>query len=616
MLSPLSLAVAVALATAPASLPQPPASAAPPVPADTMRIAPPSQYWRTRAEKTDYKQTADYDETIRYCRQLEAGSNWVKYVTYGQSGQGRDLPLLIVSKDRAFTPEAALATGKPVILLQNGIHPGEIEGKDACLALIRDLTVSKQRPQILDRVIILVTPIFSVDSHERSGRYNRINQNGPESMGWRASPIGLNLNRDFMKAETPEMKALLSNVYTKWWPHVLVDNHTTDGADYQHDLTYSVNAGPEVPGPIRDWMATAVSGRVIDAMTRMGHLPAPYLSFRAWSDPRTGIQGGDSPPRFSTGYPPLHGRAAILTETHMLKPYRTRVRATYDFMVAILEEIAARPRELIDAVAGSEQEVINRAHALRPRMVLTSVVTDSADTFNYRGLVTRWEMSDITGARVARYTSAPWDTIIPWYRRLRPGLVVSVPAGYVVPHEWTIVREKLDLHGVRYQRLGRAWRDSVEMVRIDEWKASNDLVEGHHPVTVSKVHTERQLRSFRPGDLWVPLDQRSALVAANLLEVQAPDGLMYWNAFDTILQFKEYAEDYVIEPIARAMLTRDAALKKEFEQKIATDTLFRTNPGLRADWFYRRSPWADPEQNLYPVARALRPPPAEVLAQR
>jgi len=616
MLPPLSMALALTLAAAPAALPNPPASAAPPVPADTMRVTEPPQYWRTRAEKSDYRQTADYDETIRYCRQLEAGTNWVKLVFYGQSGQGRDLPLLIVSKDRAFTPEAAAATGKPVVLLQNGIHAGEIEGKDACLALIRDLTVLKLRPQILDHVIVLVTPIFSVDSHERSSRFNRINQNGPETMGWRASPIGLNLNRDYLKAETPEMRALLSNLYTKWWPALLVDNHTTDGADYQHDLTYGVNSGPEVPSPIRNWMDIAISGRVIDQMRVMGHLPAPYLSFRQWSDPRTGIAGGDAPPRFSTGYPPLHGRAAILTETHMLKSYRTRVRATYDFMVAILDEVAQRPRELLDAVAASEAEIIARAQETNParrQLVLTAVTTDSADAFPFRGLVTNWEMSEITGARVPRYTRAVWDTIIPWYRQMKPGLVVTQPAGYLVPREWTIVREKLDLHAVRYQRLGRAWRDTVELTRIVEWKASDELVEGHHPVTVKSVRTERQVRAFRPGDLWVPLDQRSALIAAQLLEAQAPDGLMYWNAFDTVLQFKEYGEDYVIDPIARGMLKKDPALAKEFAQKLASDPAFANSPAQRADWFYRRSPWADPEQNLFPVARALHRPPAEVL---
>ena len=194
-------------------------------------------YWRTRAERTGYRLTSDYDETMRFCRQLEAGSRWIKLTSYGTSGQGRELPLLILSKDRAFTPEAARATGKPIVLIQNGIHSGEIEGKDASLALIRDMAVLRTRPELLDSVIVLMLPIFSVDAHERIGRYNRINQNGPEEMGWRSTPIGLNLNRDDLKVEAPEMRALISKVFTQWWPHLLVDNHTTDGADFRHDLT-------------------------------------------------------------------------------------------------------------------------------------------------------------------------------------------------------------------------------------------------------------------------------------------------------------------------------------------------------------------------------------------
>jgi murein tripeptide amidase MpaA len=612
----LSAALAAPAPQGTTALTRPPVSLAAPAPAESLPRPTAPYYWRTRAERTDYKLTADYDETLRYCRQLEAGSNWVKLVMYGKSGQGRDLPLLIVSKDRAFTPEAAIASGKPIVLIQNGIHSGEIEGKDACLALVRDLAVLKTHQAFLDQAIVLVIPIFSVDAHERSSRYNRINQNGPEQMGWRATPIGLNLNRDFTKAESPEMRALLTQVFTRWWPHVFVDNHTTDGADYQHDLTYNVNQGPATPAPIRRWMVDAIAGRAHQRLEAMGHLPAPYISFRNWRDPRSGIEGGEAPPRFSNGYPVLHGRAAILTETHMLKPYGSRVRATYDFMVAILEEIAARPRELLDAVAASEAEIIARgreADPARRTVVLTSTTTDSADTFAYKGLAFRWEPSDILGAPVIRYTSTPWDTLLPYWRKLRPRLTVQQPVGYLVPQEWTAVRQWLEVHGVRYQRLARAWRDTVEMARVEQWQASNDLVEGHHPIGIQSVRMERRLRGFRAGDLWVPLDQRGGLVAVHLLEAQAPDGLVRWNVFDTVLMFKEYGEEYVVEPMAREMMAKDPALAKEFRARVAADTAFAKNPFGRSDFFYRRSPYADPEQNLIPVARALRRPPAEVL---
>jgi hypothetical protein len=520
---------------------------------------------------------------------------------------------VILSKDRAFTPEAAAATGKPVVLILNGIHSGEIEGKDASLALMRDMTVSRTRGALLDSVIVLVVPVFSVDSHERRGPYNRINQNGPTEMGWRPDALGLNLNRDWLKTETPEMRALLANVYTKWWPHLLVDDHTTDGADYQHDLTYSVNHGPEVPRAIALWMAEAVATRADSAVAAMGHLPAPYLNFRG-EDPRSGIADGDAPPRFSNGYPVLRGRAAVLTETHMLKPYDVRVKATYDWLVALLGEVHDRPRALLAAVAESEKEIVGMGGAPGREVPLAGVLADSAGRFRFRGYAWHRQPSDITGAPVIRWTSAVWDSVIPWYHAMRPDHVTRVPAGYVVPAEWGIVRDRLQVHGIRFRTLARAWTDSVEVQRVTDWSAG-DLFEGHHPVTVNRMVTERRLRTFRPGDLWVPLDQPGGLVAMELLDAGAPDGLLYWNAFDAVLSRKEYAETYVMEPVARAMLMADPRLAAEFRAKVAADTGFAHSPFERTDWLYRRSRWADPDQGVTPIARALHRPPETVLAR-
>jgi hypothetical protein len=302
----------------------------------------------------------------------------------------------------------------------------------------------------------------------------------------------------------------------------------------------------------------------------------------------------------------------------MLKSYDVRVRATYDWLDALLDEVHDRPRELIAAVAASEREIVERARATDPRrreVPLAIAIVDSATTFAYRGYAWRYEPSAIAGQPVVRWTSTPWDTLVPWYRVLRGDRVVREPAGYLVPREWTGVRDRLEVQGVRYRTFARAWSDTVELQRIAEWSASAELVEGHHPVTVTRVVAERRLRSWRPGDLWVPLDQRGALVAVHLLDAEAPEGLLYWNAFDTVLMHKEYAEAYVMEPVARAMLARDPALAAEFRARVASDTSFARSPNARLDWLYRHSPWADPEQDLSPVARALRRPPESVLAK-
>jgi hypothetical protein len=357
--------------------------------------------------------------------------------------------------------------------------------------------------------------------------------------------------------------------------------------------------------------------RVVPRLAQMGHLPAPYISFRTGSDPFSGIDFGNSLPRFSTGYAPLQCRPAILVETHMLKPYGNRVRATYDLLVALLEDLGAHPGELVDAVEAAESDVIARGGERDParrEVTLDTRLSERSVPFDYKGIAMRLEPSDISGVPVARYSGAPWDSVVPLYREVTPTLTVRQPVGYLVPQEWTVCRDHLDLHGVRYRRFTKVWSDTVEVQRVLEWNWGARPDQGHRPVTVARVALERRLRSFRPGDLWVPLDQRSAMVAVHLFEARGPDGLMYWNAFDSVLEFKEYSEDYVMEPIARKMLAADTALAREFRSRIAADTAFANNPAARLDFLYRRSPWADPEQNVHPVARALRAPPDAVLA--
>lgn len=613
----LVLVLATRLAPGPASA-QARADSLAPAPRPMLPASALSAFWLTRAERMGYRQTSTYDETVAYLHRLEAASSWIRVESFGTSGRGRDLLLVVAAKDRAFTPAAARASGKPVVLVQCGIHSGEIEGKDAMLALLRDIAVTGRQQDLLDHCILLVVPMLSPDAHERRSRFNRINQNGPEEMGWRTTPLGLNLNRDYMKAETPEMRAFLSGVFTRWWPHLLVDTHTTDGADYRYDVTWGVNRGPEDPAGVTGWLETAFEGRVIPALEGLGHLAAPYISFRDWSNLRSGLAGGETPPRFSTGYPPLQCRPSILVETHMLKPYEARVRATYDLVSALLAEVNAHPQALIGAVAAAEGEVVARGRepdAAKRQVVLTTRTTSDSVMVEFRGLRPVLEPSDIAGVPVVHYGSAPWDTVLPRFQHVVPALTVTQPVGYLVPQEWKSVLDRLDLHGVRYRRFARAWSDSVEQARIVDWDAAGTPSEGHFPLVVRRTERVRRLRTYQPGDVWVPLDQRSALVAVHLLEAQAPDALARWNAFDTVLEKKEYGEMYVVEPLARKMMQDDPALAQEFRARVAADSAFARNPRERLEFFYRRSPWADPEQNLVPVARALHAPPDSVLAK-
>jgi hypothetical protein len=284
-------------------------------------------------------------------------------------------------------------------------------------------------------------------------------------------------------------------------------------------------------------------------------------------------------------------------------------------MVALLEEIHTRPRALLDAVAAADARTVARGREGNParrEVVLSTELGDSAGTFAFKGVVTRREGSPITGGLVERYTTAPWDTLVPLYRTQRAVLTVRQPVGYLIPQEWTAAIDRLALHGIAFRRFRAPWRDSVDVQHVLAWQPDKPT-EGHRPLQVTKVTLESRLREYRPGDVWVPLDQRAGLVAVHLFEAQAPDGLMRWNFFDTVFDPKEYAEADLMEPIARQMLTADSRLRQEFETKLRADTAFAHDPQARIDFFYRRSKWADPEWNVHPVARARHAPPETVL---
>jgi hypothetical protein len=410
--------------------------------------------------------------------------------------------------------------------------------------------VLRTQQQLLDSCIVLVVPILSADAHERRGKYNRLNQNGPDEMGWRANPTGLNLNRDWVKAETPEMRALISSVYTQWWPELLVDNHTTDGADYQHDLTYGFQNGPQSPDAITRWFTDTFEGRVLPRLSAMGHLPAPYINFRG-PRPESGIDMGGTPPRFSTGYPPLHARAALLVETHMLKPYGDRVKATYDLLVTLLDEIRQRPAALAAAVRDAENAVVERGRDGNPArrgVALATRTTDRGTPFAYRGKRATYEKSEITGGLVPRYSDAPYDTTIMVYRDAVSALTVQQPVGYIVPQEWTRAIDALQVHGIRFRRIAKAYRDTVEMVRVTGWSAAGD---GSRATTDPRDRREAPAPAapYRAGDLWAARPAVAALAVQP--EAQSPDGLLAWNVRHHLPE--EYGEDYVMEPIARQM---------------------------------------------------------------
>ena len=557
----------------------------------------------TLAERSGYKQTGRYDEVITLCDAYQqAWPTAVRCFDFGTTPQGRPMKAMAVSTSGALTAEAARERGLPVVLAQGGIHAGEIDGKDAGFGLVRDLLQGKTGKGVLDKAVLLFVPVFNVDGHENFRAWNRPNQRGPEEMGFRATAQRYNLNRDYVKADSAEMRAMLALV-NQWDPLATLDLHVTDGAKFRHDISITgepVNSGDE---------ALRAAGRglkdgIIASLSARGSLPVGfYPSFVEDDNPASGFAEGVNTPRFSHGYFQLRNRIGILVETHSWKPYPERVRATYNAVLGALEQVAEHGIQW----RRMETQADARAAALAGQPVaLDYAVTDARRFIEFLGYAYTRTPSDISGATMTRYDErTPQLWMLPLRDTVAPSVTVAAPeAGYLVPSEYAgQVGAQLRIHGIDYRVLEAALpQAAVQAFDADSVKFSPAPSEGHQRATVAGTWKPASA-SLGPGALFVPIAQPKARLLMAILEPQAPDSMAAWGLFNNSFERKEYMEGYVAEEQARLMLARDPALKAEFEKKLKDDAEFAKNPRARLDFFYRRHPAWDAGYNRYPVLR-------------
>jgi hypothetical protein len=585
MLTALLLASAIDTAILPPAIPWNGAS--------RQLVVAPNDPWITPSERDQLRTTPRYDETVAYLRRLVAASRDLQMVSLGKSGEGRDLWLVIASRERAFTAAALKKSNKPVVFAQAGIHAGEIDGKDAGLMLLRDMTVRGTKRELLDGANFLFVPIFNTDGHERFSRFTRINQRGPVEGGWRTNAQNMNLNRDYIKADTPEMRAMLRALDT-YDPDVYIDLHVTDGADYQYDVTYGWN-GPMGHSPsIARWLDEAFRPQVDAALRAMGHIPGPLIFT---DDPLSGVAHGVTDPRLSNGYGDARHMASILVENHSLKPYDQRVLGTYVFLEQTLRTIAHEGAALKNAT--------RIARDSRDKTVpLSWRVPDNApkQEIELLGIESRKTLSPVSGGTRVEWLGKPVTMRAPVTITSEVATSITRPAAYWLPPSWREVIERLDLHGIRYERIAAPRDVEVTMYRFGEPSFANTQFEGHVRVTAPAT-AERRREHFPAGTLRIPTDQPLGTLAVLLFEPSSPDSFFQWGFFHSMLQPTEYVESYIMEPMAERMLAEDPKLAEEFRKKVESDATFRGDPRARLQWLYERTPFYDERARLYPVGR-------------
>ncbi|HEY2846220.1 MAG TPA: M14 family metallopeptidase, partial [Pyrinomonadaceae bacterium] len=549
--------------------------------------------------------TSTYDETIAYCKKLAAASRGlITYSSYGMGGEGRDLPLLVAASGGTLTPANAKRAGKAIILVQAGIHAGEIDGKDAGLALFRDIAITRTRLDLLKDAVIVFEVIYNVDGHENRSPYMRINQNGPDEMGFRANASNLNLNRDYMKADAPETRAWLK-LWNEWRPDLFIDCHVTDGADFQYNVTYEYAHFQEMSPSVKTWMDEHFDGVVVPKVEREGNLLTHYVEF-AGREVTSGIATFIATPRYATGYTPLRDRAGLLIETHVYKPYKSRVRGTYDTLRYTIEEAGRGKESLFAANAIADAQTIERGRTYDPKrqFPLEITTTNNPTQIQFKGLSYTVEDSNVSGGKMIVYGTELKTYTISKFDEGKVVVGVAPPLAYIIPPQYKDVIDVLAAHGIKFTRLAKARTLDVESYRLTEPKWATAPFENRVTVICKPVAIQEK-RMYAAGSVVVQMTQEAANVAIHLLEPASSDSFVYWGFFNSAFEQKEYGENYVIEKLARDMLAKDPALLDEFNRKLL-DPNFSRNPRARLQFLYEHSPYfMDQKVGVYPVGRII-----------
>lgn len=560
----------------------------------------------TTAESSGWKRTGRFDETVKLCRNFEKGfPAQVRCVEFGKSPEGRPLLAVVVSGDGTLDPKTAKRERRPVVFFQGCIHAGESDGKDAGFAVLKELLRRNDPTPPLRKVTLVFVPIFSVDGHERFGKHNRPNQIGPEEMGWRTTAQNLNLNRDYMKAEGPEMQAMLRYLQA-WDPLVYLDLHVTDGAQFQHAIAVMVQPLNSGDTPIRD----AGESLSRELMKRLEpHLPLPYYpSFVKEDDPASGVEVGVAPPRFSQSYWALQNRLGVLVETHSWKDYGARVKATIDTLLNTIDLVGAEGKDWLRLAEKSDQAASRLGGK---EVVLAYENTKKSHQTDFRGYRYKREKSEVSGDLMTAYDpTKPEVWKIPLFDELVAKVTVRAPkAGYLVPVSVAaIVSEKLKLHGIDFQRLEKPVSGSWDIYRAEEFQFAKGSFEGRQRLEIKKGRWAKEAEALLAGSLFIPIAQSRAQVLLHLLEPEGPDSLLAWGFFNPYFEKKEYMEPYVAEALAREMLAKDKKLEAEFKKKLADDAEFAKDPDKRLEFFYRRHASWDNRYGRYPIFKTDKAP--------
>lgn len=548
--------------------------------------------WATPFELSDGNRSASIIEMRNWFGRLRNKYSQVNELVIGQTINETEILAYTFSEDPAFSVSLH-RSNKPLVVFQAGIHSGEIDGLDAGMMLFRDLCTGSLK-SLAKQVDIIFIPVINIDGLTRLSDKNRINQRGPEMQGWRSNSLNQNLNRDYSKLDSYEIKAVVELISVVK-PELYVDIHVTDGADYQYDITYGFQGDHAYSPNISRWLATKLRTDADRKLSKLGHIPGDLVFLKDEKDPLQGNQLYTFGARFSHGYGDARHLPTVLVENHSLKPFKQRVLGTRVLMEAMLEAVS----QDIDGLRKSIKLDRNNRQTNIP--ITWEIPATPKDSVVFKAIKSTTKFSEAAGGNVTSWNAEKLDVKIPLIQQNQPKTFINRPKFYCIPANRTDIRDRLKSHGIEHRILESDSLIEVNCIRFENFQLIGKTTnQGRTRMSASSVNFKKKV-IYRRGSTLVSTDQPLGILSCLLLEPDSPDSFFQWGFFGDVAERTEYFEAYAMAPLADEMMKNNPELKAEFDSKCASDEAFRKDQDARLRWWYEHSEWSDENWMVYPI---------------
>jgi hypothetical protein len=549
-------------------------------------------------EKSQGLETATYNETITYYENLSDNYNEISIRAIGETDSGKPLHIVILNMTGSGDDFETIRQNNRILLINNGIHPGESDGIDATMMLYRDIVQGKiEAPK---QTVLVTIPIYNVGGSLNRNTATRTNQNGPKTYGFRGNARNYDLNRDFIKSDTKNAKTF-AKIFHLVQPDVFIDNHVSNGADYQYTLTHLFTQHNKLGGKLGHYLHTEMMPALEQKLEEKSWNITPYVNVFN-RNPESGFSQFMDAPRYSTGYTTLFNTLGMMVETHMLKPYKQRVEGTYELMKSMLEITEAQG----DKISQLRKEQFKTWSVGKSYPLNWAIDTTKSSTLKFKGYESEMIPSELTGAKRLKFdTNKPYTKEVVYQNYFIATDSITIPKGYIIPQGWHTIIELLKFNNVEFTPIENDTTLTVESYKIDDYETRKSVYEGHYVHYNTKVKTTKENLNFRQGDYLVKTNQIAMRYLLETLEPTAPDSFFNWNFFDTILQQKEGFSPYVWEDQAKVLLKANPKLQIEYNIKISYDEDFANNWYEQLDWLHKQSKHYETAHLQYPIYRLM-----------